>query len=230
MRVGNYHLAARMRVRNWIYFNIVPQAIYNLIRLLRATIDIRFEGFYDEACKLWKSGKSMIFVFWHGRLVMMPFSSRSPGLTVMVSRSRDGEMLTRVLNRFKMSTVRGSSSRGAREAMEQAKIEIRCGKDLAIAPDGPKGPRKMAKKGALLLARETGAPIVPVSFAASRTIRFNSWDKFCVPLPFTRGVFYYDRPFYVDSNTSEDQIEVQRRQLEKTLNSIDEYCNKAVRN
>ncbi|MGA1795406.1 MAG: lysophospholipid acyltransferase family protein [bacterium] len=145
---------------------------YLLIRFLALTI--RFEFVHHERLKdlLAVKGQRVIYCFWHDRLFMMPFIAVGEKVSVLVSRHRDGEYISRILSWFGFVTVRGSSTHGGSLALRRMIKTMRAGYHGAITPDGPKGPRHRVKDGALLLAGMAGAPLVPVAFSSSKKKRF----------------------------------------------------------
>ncbi|MDZ4185397.1 MAG: lysophospholipid acyltransferase family protein [Desulfuromonadales bacterium] len=136
-------------------------------------------------------GRGVILSFWHEQLFLMIFAYHGPGGRALVSNSRDGELLARIMAFFGLGVVRGSSRRGGRAAFREM-VQIGKGPlDLILTPDGPTGPRRELKDGIVELARITGRPVVPLCFVSSRGHRFSSWDRFFFPYPFGRGVFAY---------------------------------------
>jgi lysophospholipid acyltransferase (LPLAT)-like uncharacterized protein len=139
----------------------------------------------------------------------------------MVSRSKDGEIIARVLKLFGFRSARGSSSRGGKEAL-QVMIETinreQCSGGLVA--DAPRGPFGVAKIGIVKLAKETGLPLIPVMWWAKRKIMFNSWDKTLMPLPFTRIIFFYEAPIFVPPEASNERVEEIRAQLTDQLNEM----------
>ena len=173
-----------------------------------------------------KKGKEgVIYAFWHNRLLPLVayyrrfYLPRFPHekVYVLVSKSKDGEMAALMLHRFGFGTIRGSSSRRGREALLEMVEKVRKGEDVGIIPDGPKGPRYVAKGGAVVLAKVTGAPILPVGVSAKPVKVFNSWDKFILPLPFAQVGILFGEPFYV---AKEEEIEVSRKRFEKALMDV----------
>jgi hypothetical protein len=171
----------------------------------------------------------MIFAFWHNRIFLMPYLFRKHWRTrqrdrvaVLVSASKDGEKLARVLSRFNLICVRGSSSRRGSEALRELTHLVQAGYDAAITPDGPRGPKYRVQDGVIWLAQLTQAPIMPVSHSVSRKIAFNSWDNFMVPLPFARATLRIGPPITVPSNADGQQHENKRLELEKILQTLSE--------
>ncbi|MBI5970122.1 MAG: lysophospholipid acyltransferase family protein [Deltaproteobacteria bacterium] len=138
-----------------------------LIRLIRATMRITYVNFEGYGKHL-KEGRRMILAFWHGRLLMMPYSYPGLGITILVSASRDGELVSRTVAGFGIESVRGSSSKGWFAGVKGLLKSVKSGKDIAITPDGPRGPASKAQLGAIQIARATGLPIYPMTFGASK--------------------------------------------------------------
>jgi lysophospholipid acyltransferase (LPLAT)-like uncharacterized protein len=171
--------------------------------------------------------RPMIFAFWHNRIFLMPYLFRKHWSTrnhvrvaVLVSASKDGEKLARVLSKFRLECVRGSSSRRGKRALRELTQLIRQGFDAGITPDGPRGPKYRVQTGVIDLAQLTGAPIVPVSYTLSRKITFNSWDNFMVPLPFGRALLRLGGPVTVPRDADEELREQKRVNLEQTLQQL----------
>jgi len=132
-----------------------------------------------------------VHAFWHARMLMVPRISRHVWHGYMlISSHRDGGFIADTMHLLDIETVRGSTTRGGARAMLSMLRAVRDeNRHLGITPDGPKGPREVVQKGTVQLAMKAGLPIVPVCYATKRHWRINSWDKFYIPKPFTRGVF-----------------------------------------
>ncbi|MBH0202651.1 MAG: lysophospholipid acyltransferase family protein [Nitrospira sp.] len=130
---------------------------------------MRYETRGHEAVDaLYREGRNIILAFWHAQQLMIPFGYRGTGAHVLISQHSDGEIIARMIARFGHGAVRGSSTRGGAAAL-RALIKLgRSGRDVAVTPDGPKGPRHIAKPGVIQLAKATGLPIVPLAFACSK--------------------------------------------------------------
>jgi lysophospholipid acyltransferase (LPLAT)-like uncharacterized protein len=167
-----------------------------VIRALRLTVRIRHHG--DEQVRAWeRAGTHFVLAFWHRHLLLMPYSYRGRRISVLISKSRDGELIARAVRPFGIDASRGSSSRGGAVGMRELLRKAQAGFDLAFTPDGPRGPASVVQPGVLLAAAATGWPIVPVALAASRCKRLRSWDAFVVPLPGARVAFCYGEPMQV---------------------------------
>lgn len=152
------------------------------IRALRAGVRLRHHG--DGAVRAWEAGdQRFILAFWHRHLLLMPYAYRGRRISVLISRSRDGELIARTVARFGIDAARGSSSRGGAAGLRDLLRKAAAGYDLAFTPDGPRGPAGVVQPGVILAAAATGFPVQPVAIAASRSRRLRSWDRFLVPLP-----------------------------------------------
>ena len=202
---------------------VLARMIWWLTNLLVLTLRWRVnvpEGLLDE-----ESEKPVILCIWHNRLALSLILYRkfilpvrpSHRLAAMVSASRDGGMLARVLELASVKPIRGSSSRRGSQALKEAVSCARDGFDLAITPDGPRGPKYTLHPGVVSIAQLSGCRIIPVSYDLSWKITLNSWDKFQVPLPFARVDFRLGEaievPRRLDSNVHEKTCEAVRQKL-----------------
>jgi lysophospholipid acyltransferase (LPLAT)-like uncharacterized protein len=198
---------------------VAPLLISGTLRLLAMSIRRRFVN-TEELFGRWERGEQLIGAFWHNRVLMMPVANRSRKLCIMNSQSRDGEIATRALERWGIRSVRGSATRGGVGAFLQLVRAYRDGCDLAVAPDGPRGPRYVVKAGVIHLARATGAPIFPVTYAATRQRRLGSWDRLIIPLPFAQVIYVAGEPLQVPRHATDAEVETLRQELEDRLNGI----------
>jgi hypothetical protein len=159
-------------VRSFLMSHIFPPLIFVFLCLLRSTLKIQQVN-PEKVTNGWKKGDNFIFCFWHGRLLMMPFANLRGKGKVLISRHRDGELIARVMNFFKLGTIRGSFRKGTVSSIREIMSDLRQGYDVAITPDGPKGPRYTVKDGIVELARLTGKSIVPITYGASKKKLFN---------------------------------------------------------
>jgi len=145
---------------------------------------------------------------------------RTRRLVALVSASRDGGFLARILELFEVQPVRGSSSRRGAQALRELVSWGERGHDLAITPDGPRGPCYAVQEGVISTAQLTGLPIVPVAYRLTWKIRAKSWDRFQVPLPFTRCEVVTAPPIHVPRDATDAEREVLRQELERSLRAI----------
>jgi lysophospholipid acyltransferase (LPLAT)-like uncharacterized protein len=191
---------------------VVPFLAANFIRILRATVRLRHHG--DERMREWeRDGTHFILAFWHRHLLLMPYAYGGKRISVLVSQSKDGELIARTVARLGIDSSRGSSSRGGIAGMRSLLRKAAEGWDIAFTPDGPRGPLREVQPGVVLAAAATGLPILPVAVAATRAKLLRSWDRFVVPLPFSTVHFVYGEPLVVErrGDTVEAAAELKRR-------------------
>jgi lysophospholipid acyltransferase (LPLAT)-like uncharacterized protein len=162
----------------------------------------------------------VIFVFWHGQLLPLVHYHRNEGIVVLVSEHADGEYITQVIQRHGFGTVRGSSTRGGTRGLKGLIRAARAGRDLGLTPDGPQGPARDFKPGALAVAQTTGLPVIPVAVGSSSGWRFRSWDGFLVPKPFARVALGYGEPVLVPRDAARDDLELLARELGRRLDAL----------
>jgi lipopolysaccharide heptosyltransferase II len=168
--------------------------------------------------------KPSIYPFWHGNEFSMLMSNQKKNIVIMVSLSKDGELLSQVLQSFGYLTVRGSSTRGGERALTEIIRYARKGYSLAFAADGPKGPCRQLKSGVIYVAQKTSMPIIPINCSPkNKIILRNTWDKTIVPLPFSKTIQIYGEPIYINK---EDKIEEKRILVEQKLNKLSEFTDK----
>lgn len=190
-----------------------------MVSALFATIRVRRRG-DEHYLRFRREATPVVFVFWHGQLLPLVHAHRGEGVVVLVSEHADGEYITRVIERHGFGTVRGSSTRGATKGLKGLIRAARAGHDLALTPDGPRGPAGDFKPGALAVAQTTGLPVVPLALAASRGWRFHSWDGFLVPQPFSTIHIHYGPPRFVPRDTSREGLEAMARDMGGELREL----------
>jgi lysophospholipid acyltransferase (LPLAT)-like uncharacterized protein len=198
---------------------IAPPLLDLLLRALRFTLRFDYVNAEDLQAR-WQRGEQAIVAFWHNRLLMLPVVAAGVPICIMVSHHRDGQVATRLLAGFGVSTVRGSASRGAVAGFLRLVDAYRRGHNLAVLPDGPRGPRYVAKPGVIRLAKAVGAPIYPMTYAASRAAHLRSWDRLLIPLPFARIRIAVGAPLSVPPQASAAELEALRAELEGRLNAL----------
>lgn len=140
-----------------------------------------------QAAPFAQGDRQALFVFWHGRLFLCAaFRPPQRSMHVLISGHRDGMLISRLIAHFGIATVEGSSSKGGGPALRTLMRLMRDGGNVAITPDGPRGPAGTVAPGIVYLAKRSGLPVVPVAYSASRARRLKSWDRFMVPFPFSR--------------------------------------------
>ncbi len=187
------------------------------IRLVRATSRWTVEG-AGPANAFWDRREPFILVFWHNRLLMMPYIWRH-GVTIkmLVSNHPDGEFITRTVVPFGIETVRGSSSKGGAQALRVLLGLLKAGTCVGLTPDGPRGPRMRAAEGIVALAKFSGVPVIPAAYSISSALFLKSWDRFLIARPFGRGLFLWGEPIRV---MRDDDAEAARVRIEQALNAL----------
>jgi lysophospholipid acyltransferase (LPLAT)-like uncharacterized protein len=202
-----------------VLLQIIPRIYFGIMRILSSTIRKRtYHAEYPE--KFWGQGRHIIVAFWHQRLLMMPFLAHKGRFGMMISRHRDGEFIARAVKLFGIDSIRGSTTREGLAALRGMVRFFETGANLAITPDGPQGPRHIVQMGAVELARLTSAPIFPVAYGASRKKVFNTWDRFILPLPFSRVAYVWGEPILVERHLSKAELEEKRLLLEERLRRV----------
>jgi len=140
------------------------------------------------------SGRGFVFSLWHGHLLPLLWHHRGEGVVVLISEHRDGELVARAAASLGFGLIRGSTTRGAGRALISMVRTLQEGKEIAITPDGPKGPARRYAPGALVAAQRADALILPVVAVAERAWRLRSWDRFMIPKPFSRITVAYGDP------------------------------------
>lgn len=192
-----------------------------LYRLWCASLRITETG-RERVDKLQADGVVMMFPIWHDEIFGIIAVKRQLRVVTIVSQSQDGEYLARQLQAVGIKTARGSSSRGAISALLQAARIMREEKrNGCISVDGPKGPRHVVKQGAVVLALRTPALVVPLRGFYKCAKVFGSWDRFQLPLPFSRVHIHFDEPYRLTATElSEDEVERERQEMERRLKAV----------
>ncbi len=154
-------------LERWVKLAVLPPAGAAMIRLLGRSMQIDTRG-QEHVDRLYQEGKRVIIAFWHARQFMMPLTYRGTLAHILISQHHDGEIIARIVERFGFRAVRGSSTRGGVEALRELIRLGRSGVDLVVTPDGPNGPRQVAKMGVIQLARASRLPIIPLAFGCSK--------------------------------------------------------------
>ncbi|HVF31333.1 MAG TPA: lysophospholipid acyltransferase family protein [Pyrinomonadaceae bacterium] len=208
-----YPLKERLMIR------LADATFYLVISVIGWTIRWETEGL-EHIRRVEAAGKVPIYCLWHERIFAGTYFLRGRGIVVITSQSLDGEYIARFLKRFGFGTVRGSSTRGGVRALVEMIRLMRRGLAMAFTVDGPRGPRREAKTGAVVLARKSGNPMVPFSVHLHRCWTVNSWDRLQIPKPFTRAIFKVGQPIYVDAVRDEGITEAKRLELQRSLDDL----------
>ena len=205
---------------------LVAAGLYAVAQVLTATLRFKLEdpsGYFSDTPQ-----EKIIFAIWHNRLALalilyrryVARRDRRHRLVALVSASKDGGFLTAILELFQMQPVRGSSSRRGAQALREMVAWGRRGHDLALTPDGPRGPCYVVQEGVISTAQLTGLPIVPITYHLNWKIRVKSWDRFQIPLPFAVCTVTLGKALRVPRATDAAGREQLRLQLEADLRAI----------
>jgi lysophospholipid acyltransferase (LPLAT)-like uncharacterized protein len=189
---------------------------YPLVALLGLTLRLRVEG-REHMDAVFASGRPYIVGFWHGRILPLSLYFKNRGIVVITSENFDGEWIARIIGRLGYGTARGSSSRNARAATLQLVRDIRAGRSVGFTLDGPRGPARVAKPGAIWLAGATGAPLLPCHAEAERSWELRSWDRTQIPRPFSRVHMVVGKPIELPRGLGDDAQAEASRELEAVL-------------
>jgi lysophospholipid acyltransferase (LPLAT)-like uncharacterized protein len=195
-------------------------SLFVLINVIGLTIRFEVKG-WENLESASRDGGLPIYAFWHNRVFLATYFFRRRRIVVMTSQSFDGEYIARFIQRFGYGTARGSSTRGGVGAIVEMARLVRAGCPTGFSIDGPKGPRYVAKMGAVLLAKKTGQPILPFAITASRYWSAKgSWDQLQVPQPFTRALVAIAQPIHVSADADETELLAKRDELQEALDDV----------
>jgi len=201
-----------------IILAIVPRLVWMLLWIVGCTW--RFELIAEEGATPLPYGigaAAEIYCFWHQCVLPCAIYFRRTHATILISRSFDGELITRILGLFGFRAVRGSSSRSAREGLLGLKDVLDSGRPAIFTADGPRGPIYQTKMGPIKLAQLTGAPIAAFHLEPQHGWVIHSWDRFLIPKPFTRIVVSWARQTHVSADLPADEFESKRQELNASI-------------
>ena len=195
---------------------------YGLFRLWAKTLRLQLEDPHNGVALV--GDRPVIFAIWHNRLLMLPppfdrwFPTRqSIGL---ISASRDGDLVSLLIERSGYGTIRGSTSRKGVIALCQLVDALAAGSNVLFTPDGPRGPIYEVSPGVIFVAQKSGAPIVPLHMEYSSCWRLKSWDRFCVPRPFSKVRFILGAALHVETTTDAEQFQAEQLRLQEAMMSL----------
>ncbi|MFN0117908.1 MAG: glycosyltransferase N-terminal domain-containing protein [Elusimicrobiota bacterium] len=182
---------------------------------------------HPQTLELRRLRKKAIYAFWHKNQVFLAYNQRGEDVSVLVSKSKDGEYIAQVMKRLGLCPIRGSSSKGGSAALKEIFELLDRGGQIGFTPDGPRGPVQTVHQGVIAAAVYSGAPIIPTAAYCRRKKVFNSWDKFELPLPFGVSVVGHGKPFYLSKDVpQEEAVSRVREALNDIQNSTDRYGEK----
>lgn len=217
------------------------------LRKLRQDI-LRFTGYFvitylvDVLCKTLKvtcknrgvidalkaENKNFVLAFWHGSMLLPWYTNRKQGMVSLTSKSKDGDLLAKVLKHWKYRVIRGSSSTGGDVALGMMIDYARNKRSITITPDGPRGPRHKMKAGAVITAKKSGLPLILVGVGIKKSRNLSSWDKFEIPGLFTKAVLVYSDPVYVPNDLSYEDTSAVIEKCEILLNKLQEEARNSL--
>lgn len=188
------------RALDWVFAHVFAPCFAFVLHLFCRTFRWEVRGL-EHLEPYWQGERPVIVGCWHGRLIMIPYVWYKHGrgeTYVLMGRNRNGELITRIVAKFRMQAVRGGSRKGGEEARQEMEARVLADPHttLSMTPDGPHGPRFVSKMGMAHLSRKLDVPIIWVSACASRSYRFPTWDRFMFPLPFSRVVAEFSAPIF----------------------------------
>jgi lysophospholipid acyltransferase (LPLAT)-like uncharacterized protein len=203
-----------------IWTRIKAFVVWLVARVVLATIRVR-NLYLDRLSQARELGRPILYAFWHGRQLALFKANPEAVLTVMTSLSRDGEMQASICRRFGLRVVRGSSSRRGFSGLMALGRRLKEGISVGMAVDGPRGPAFEAKSGIVVLARRSGSPIVPITASFGRSVQLRkAWDRFLIPLPFSRATVAYGEPILVSKQATSQQMREATAQLTASLQAL----------
>jgi lysophospholipid acyltransferase (LPLAT)-like uncharacterized protein len=204
----------------------VPAFAPYLVRGLLSTC--KYRNVHGDASEWLDHDKPFVGICWHKNILFaLDFFRRRKRIVVMVSRSKDGDLVAKSLERMGYRTVRGSSSAGGREALAELTDLVRQGWGAAMIADGPRGPAKQSKIGPVLAARGSGAPILCWGVHASPSIQLRNWDQTVIPKPYATINLSYGEPIYVPDHASREVCEEIRAQLDGKMAELEAICRRS---
>lgn len=217
--LDQYSLSDRFVIR------IADWAFFLLIKLIGWTVTFETAGL-ENLESIEDQGKLPIYAVWHDRIFLGTYYFRARGIVFLTSQSRDGEYIARFLQRFGYGVIRGSSTRGGAKGLVEMIRKMKLGLPMGFTVDGPKGPRYVAKTGAVLLAKKSGNPIIPFIVEAGNFFTIKSWDRLQLPRPFTRAAVFIGKPISVKADAADGEIETKRTELQRSLDDLVELGKK----
>lgn len=229
---NNVSLYKIMNIMNKIIQKIIYYIIFLVVKLFSLTIKIKKINFENvlEAQKI-SPNKSVVFAYWHENIFALLISHSYMGILPMISKSKDGDLIDFIAKKFGYDSVRGSSTRGGKEAKNEMIYKmIYEHKHGALAVDGPRGPRRVLKSGVIAVARDTKSPIILAVAMSSRFwVLKKTWDQTRIPKPFSTVLVLYSKPIFVDSNVYGEAHKEFKKFLENSLNKLEEEIEAYVK-
>ena len=177
----------------------------------------------------WQYDTPFILCFWHGRLLMMPCCwDLSKKINLLTSLHKDGQLISKTVSHFGFKFIKGSTTKGGARAMRNILKTLELGECIGLTPDGPRGPRMVAKDGVISIASLSGVPIIPITYSIVRGKNLDTWDNFLLAFPFSRGIFVWGDPIFVEKNVNHSKRERIRKEIENELIKITNEADKLM--
>lgn len=184
-------------ILKFLGLNVLPFMINMLFATLRMNINNKPETLSNS-----------VFIFWHSKMLAGWRLFKDSNTAALVSQSSDGDVLSNLLVKWNYKVIRGSSSKGGKEALHKLIETVSSGLPAAVTPDGPRGPAEVIKNGVLVISLKCGIPLIPVRINYSHKIVLSkSWDKFEIPLPFSSCDVYFGEKYYYNTYLYDDELE-----------------------
>jgi lysophospholipid acyltransferase (LPLAT)-like uncharacterized protein len=207
-------------IKNTIIADILCYILYMYLTICFKTT--RWQYFNKEILES-HNNKAAIYLFWHSRMMMMPLLWHNNNMHVVISHHRDGRLISKVMEFFKLHTVSGSTSKGGVKAAQQIIELLKIGHSISITPDGPRGPARKLNSNALKLAQIANVPIIGVTYDITRKKTLSSWDKMIIPKPFGKGKIAFSILFSPSENNINND-DTTSQEIENKLNAITDLC------
>jgi lysophospholipid acyltransferase (LPLAT)-like uncharacterized protein len=209
-----------MKLRHPSLIKLAGFVIALLVRGWIATLSFRYRWFGKNVDPRQRDFDGRyIYIFWHENMLLPLYHYGRADIWVLISQHADGQLITDVCHHLRFRTVDGSTTRGGVQAVRRM-LRLSARGHIAITPDGPRGPRRVVQPGLIYLASRTGLPIVPIGIGYQRPWRMNSWDRFALPRPFSRGYCVTAEPIVVPVDSDKEQLEQHRRQVEDVMHRV----------
>ena len=201
---------------------------YFITKLISCSI--RWEYFeQSRKAKIFDNRHKYIFCCWHNKLFLGPhLLPRNRVINALQSSHSDGMITSLAFQYLGMNVILGSSKRGGIQAFRKMVKCLQLGESIAITPDGPKGPKEKVKEGIIKLAQMTNTPIIPLVWATRKFKTINSWDNFVLPFPFSKGIYSFGKPIYIEKKINLNKFELERQNLENEIKRLTKILERRI--
>lgn len=214
-------------MQSFLWYWLIPRLGMFLIWFIGKTLRWDYSDI-PRMIQLRQEYGRILYAFWHNRLVLMPYieitAHKDRRLAVMVSMSRDGQIIAGIIEHFGFKVIRGSTTRGGKAALREMVKALKDDFDGAFTPDGPRGPRCEVQPGVVVLSRLTGLPIVPICIDFSHKLVLRSWDRMIIPLPFSHAVYRVGEPIVVDADANPNVLQEKVLEIKAALDGLTNRC------